>query len=226
MFLQGKKLWDVVRGESTESDPEAQEIKELRARNIICLSLADNLLIHEDTESSPKEIWAKLEEIYEPKNLANKLFLRRKFFTLKMEDGVGMLAHINNVKALADQLKIIGAEIKEEDVVMTLLNSLNDDYAGLITALENKKPEELTLNFVTGRLLYEETKRKESGKGAMPAHEMVMNTKNVKKGAKKTVRSQIECFNCHKKGHYARDCFLKKKKNGDVEAPKNANNCL
>ena len=34
----------------------------------------------------------------------NILFIRRKFFTCKMQEGEDVLDHINHVKALADQL--------------------------------------------------------------------------------------------------------------------------
>ena len=48
-------------------DTEINELRKFKARNIICLNLADSVLIHVDTESSPKEIWAKFEEIYDQK---------------------------------------------------------------------------------------------------------------------------------------------------------------
>ncbi len=55
----------------------------------------------------------------------------------------------------------MGASITEDDQVATLLCSLPESYNGLITALESRA-DNLTLEFVTARLLYEEHKRKES----------------------------------------------------------------
>ncbi len=46
------------------------------------------------------------------------------------------LDHINKVKALADQLACLEVPVKDEDVVMTLLESLPPSYEYLITALE------------------------------------------------------------------------------------------
>ncbi len=46
----------------------------------------------------------------------NKLFLRRRFLILKMQEGENLLAHINMVKALADQLLSIEVKIEDEDV--------------------------------------------------------------------------------------------------------------
>ena len=50
---------------------------------------------------------------------------------------------------------------KEEDIVMTLLDSLPSSYEHFITALETRPMKELTLEFVTARLMHEVAKRKE-----------------------------------------------------------------
>jgi hypothetical protein len=51
--------------------------------------------------------------------------------------------------------------MKDEDVVMTLLDSLPPSFEHLITALETRPMKELTLDFITARLMYEVSKRKE-----------------------------------------------------------------
>jgi gluconate kinase len=62
--------------------------------------------------------------IHETQSLSNILFIRRKFFTCKMQEGEDLLDHINKVKALADQLACLEVPVRDEDVVMTLLQSL------------------------------------------------------------------------------------------------------
>jgi len=54
--------------------------------------------------------------VHEAKTIGNKLFLQRRFFTIKMQ-GDDMLVHINTVKALANQLRSIEVNITDEDVV-------------------------------------------------------------------------------------------------------------
>ena len=51
-----------------------------------------------------------------------------------MEDDNDMLAHINKVKALADQLNGADVAITDGDIVMTLFNSLPSSYEYLIVA--------------------------------------------------------------------------------------------
>ena len=94
-------------------------------------------------------MWAKLCNIHEAKSLANILFLRRKFFTIKIEEDDDMLAHINKVKALANQLDGVDVAIKGGNIVMTLFESLPSPYEYLIVAIDSRPIQEVTLNYVT-----------------------------------------------------------------------------
>jgi hypothetical protein len=78
-----------------------------------------------------------------------------------MQEGEDLLDHINKVKALADQLACLEVPVRDEDVVMTLLESLPPSYEYLITALETLPMQDLTMEFVTTRLIHEVSKRRE-----------------------------------------------------------------
>ena len=114
-----------------------------------------------------------------------------------------MLDHINKVKSLADQLTCLEVAIKDEDVVMTLLDSLPTSYEHLITALETRPMKELTLEFVSARLMHEVTKRKEK---EPQGDEAAMVTRQDKGGSTNTRHEPRVCFNCGKQGHIARNC--------------------
>ncbi|POM77306.1 Copia proteinlike, partial [Phytophthora palmivora] len=72
------------------------------------------------------DAWSRMEGHFEKKSLANKLFLRRRFFTTMMGEGDDVLEHINKVKTLAEQLDAVGAPVSEDDLVITLLASLSE----------------------------------------------------------------------------------------------------
>lgn len=90
------------------------------------------------------EAWRTLCNIHETKCLSNILFMRRKFFTIKMNEGDDILDHINKVKPLTDQLTCLNVPMKEEDVVTILHDSLPPSFDHLITALETCPMKELT----------------------------------------------------------------------------------
>ena len=214
MVLAAKDLWDIVdKSESPQPDDVEESTKKEYTRRckkalaIIAINLVDKEMFHIKGWTRPAEAWETLCNIHETKSLSNILFLRRKFFTVKMEEGTDILEHINKVKSLVDYLLVLEVPLRGEDVVMTLLDTLPPSFDYLITALETRPFKELTMEFVTTRLVHEESKRKEKephgnnspmesrqGKGS------ISNSKNVPR----------VCFICSKSGHIARHYWHKK----------------
>jgi hypothetical protein len=61
----------------------------------IRLCLTDSVLLNVSGESTAKELWDKLGNLYQSKSLVNKLFLQKKLYHLRMEDGDSVTEHIN-----------------------------------------------------------------------------------------------------------------------------------
>lgn len=153
------------------------------------------------------EAWKHLEDHYEKKSLANKLYLRKKFFLFAMAEGSNMLKHINDMRTPSEQLEAVGAPVSEEDLVITLLRSLLESYEVLITALESRSVA-LTWEFVTSRLLHEVMKRKEQGSEGI---------KSVAFLAKQEKMKKYPCKICGELGHWANKCpSREEKKNANV----------
>ena len=95
---------------------------------------------------------------FERDTLANKLFLKKKYFRCEMKESERLTDHLKQMTELTDQLAAIGAVIEEEDQIVTLLGSLPPSYATIVTALETKI-DNLTLTFVQQALVNEEQKR-------------------------------------------------------------------
>ncbi len=66
--------------------------------------------------------------MHETKTIGNKLFFRKKFFTIKMQKGEDLFMHINMVKVLVDQLHSIEVKIEDEDVYMVPLMNLPPSF--------------------------------------------------------------------------------------------------
>ena len=71
-----------------------------KARSTIRLCFSDLVLLNVSGEDSPKKLWEKLGNLYQSKSPVNKLFLRKKLYHLRMEDGDSMTEHLNSFTTL------------------------------------------------------------------------------------------------------------------------------
>ena len=79
-----------------------------------------------------KEVVGKVRE-YQSKSLVNKLFLRKKLYHLRMEDGDSVTDHLNVFNTLVSQLVHVDIKMEEEDKCITLLCSLLDLWDNLVS---------------------------------------------------------------------------------------------
>jgi hypothetical protein len=170
--------------------------KVTKAFALLCEHLRNAQLAH---IQNVKSTWETLCGVHEAKTTGNKLFLRKRFFTTKMQKGEDLLAHINMAKALVDQLRSIEVNIEDEDVYMVLLMSLPPSFHNLVMSLESMSTKDVDLQFIVARLLHEVSKGKESE-----------TTKNTTLHNKTHKANEKLCFYCKKLGHFVKICLKKK----------------
>ena len=111
-----------------------------------------------------------------------------------------MFAHINKVNALANQLDGVDVTISDGDIVMTLLESLPPFQEYLIVAMESPLIQELSLDYMTSRLLHElsqQTENESRGDG------VAFYAKQAK-GASSGSNNERACYYCGNKRHIAK----------------------
>ena len=219
MCLIGKDLWGIVTGDETlnpgASNQEQQKFR--RRENLalasICLSISSDIQIYVRSAGNAKEAWTSLEQHFERKSLAHKIFYRRKLYAAKMEKGNSMINHVNYVKTLSEHLDAVGDPIQEKDLVIILISSLPEEYNHLITALETIAEERLSWDYVRDRVIYEYEKLncdvEANAKREMKVEDAFL-TEKVQSQRKFSKPKGVKCFYCHKKGHFAKDCYKKK----------------
>jgi hypothetical protein len=62
-----------------------------------------------------------------------------------MQEGEDLLAHINMLKVLTDQLHSIEVKIEDEEVYMVLFMNLPPSFDNLVTSLESMSTKDVNL---------------------------------------------------------------------------------
>ncbi|KAH9769282.1 hypothetical protein KPL71_011940 [Citrus sinensis] len=205
------------------------------------LALADGVLSSVTEKNTAKEIWDALTKLYEAKSLHNKIFLKRKLYTLRMVESTMVTDHINTLKILFSQLTTLGHNIEENERAELLLQSLPDSYDQLIINLMNNNPvDSLVFDDVAASVLNEESRRKnkENGQASSQQAEALSVTRgrSTERGpsgshnngrSKSRSKKNVKCYNCSKKRHVKKECWSnQKRKEGKEPESTNAQGCV
>jgi hypothetical protein len=133
--------------------------KETKAFALLCEHLMNAQLAHIQYCKNVKSARETLFGMHEAKTIGNKLFFRKRFFTIKMQNGEDLLVHINMVKAIVDQLHSIEVKIEDEDVYMVLLMTLSSSFDNLVTSLESMSTKDVDFQFIVAQLFHEVSKK-------------------------------------------------------------------
>ena len=210
--LEAKDLWGHVDGTKTRPEDAGQQPafdrSERKTKALLVTSINSDLvyLITECTTS--KQIWDKLKERFQRDTIASKLFLKQKFFSLKMKDDDSIEEHLRHMKEITDQLAAINAPIPEDEHIVAILLSLPRTYNTIVTAL-TAKGDELHLAQVQQALINEEEKRLQSkaSKSTTTGSDRGESALRHEKFHRKPIR----CYECNQEGHISRNC---RQKNG------------
>lgn len=84
-LLVDHDLWLVVSGtKPTGMKQEDWDLANQKSKGLIRLCLEDYVLLNVHEEKIASSLWKRLAAIYQGKSLLNKLFLRKKLYSMKM----------------------------------------------------------------------------------------------------------------------------------------------
>uniref|UniRef100_A0A5S6QKH8 Retrovirus-related Pol polyprotein from transposon TNT 1-94 n=1 Tax=Trichuris muris TaxID=70415 RepID=A0A5S6QKH8_TRIMR len=154
-------LWKIISSAKAEVISKAWRKLHNKAMALISLSVEDSQLLYIANCETASEMWEKLAKQYARSSFGSQLYLRRKLYGIRYTSGT-MQAHINSMLEVIELLRGAGTEIGNGELVAVLLCSLPESYSGLVTALEGRDEADLSVEYVTGKMLDEYQRRVEN----------------------------------------------------------------
>jgi len=123
--------------ESEKGDKEAlMEEKRQKARSTIVLSVSDQVLRKSKKEKTAPSMLEALDKLYMSKALPNRIYLKQKLYSYKMQENLSVEGNIDEFLRLIADLENTNVLVSDEDQAILLLMSLPKQFDQLKDTLK------------------------------------------------------------------------------------------
>jgi len=206
-------LQKALKGNTSKMEADKWEELDLRATSAIRLCLANNVFVNVQNLSSAKELWEKLEGLYQAKGISNRLLLKEQFHNLRMDEGTKISDHLSTLNNIVSELESIEVKIDDKDKTLRLILSLPPSYVHLKAVLMYGK-ESLSFEEVATKIISEERRMKSDESTSSSSMLLTRSGAN----GKKIHAKDFSCWKCRMSGHLKRNCSCGAVSEKDSEA--------
>jgi hypothetical protein len=151
-------------------------------------------------------MWEQLEMVHEATGAASVISALRVLFRTIADEGTNLEEHLTEIRRTQDQLMVMQAEIPDWIYTTIMLTSLPPSWDSFTTGFMGQNTEK-SLKIPSRKMesiLRDEYRRRTHGPaGQIMAAQSTGNNRGVRP------KSDIQCFNCKRKGHTKDQCWRK-----------------
>jgi hypothetical protein len=225
-YVSGEKPKPQITGEGearavTEEEQKKWIAADRKAKSDLILAMNASELRQIRSCETSREIWMKLESIYESKGPARKATLLKQLIQHKMREDDDVREHVAKFMDTVDKLQGMNIEINGDLLSIMLLYSLPSSFENFRCAIESRDSlphvENLKVKIVEENDARNQKLDGSSTGGVMFSKHFSRDSNsskdNYKKQDEKSSKPKItyKCNYCGKRGHKAADCFKKKR---------------
>ncbi|CAL8992700.1 unnamed protein product, partial [Prunus brigantina] len=172
-------------------------LKDLKAKNFLFQAIDRVTLETILKKDTTKDIWDSLKQKYQATTRVERAQLQalhREFEILTMKEGESIT---NYFETIANKMRINGEQMEDVIIVEKILRSMTSKFAYVVCSIEESKDvTELSIDELQSSLLVHEQRM----------ISQVVEEKLLKVSLGTWDKSNVECYRCHRYGHYQYEC--------------------
>ena len=185
------------------------ELADRKARSDLILSINASELRKIKGCQTSREMWLKLETIYQSKGPARKATLLKQLTLSKMKEGGDVRQHLDQFFSAVDKLSEMDLEVNDDLLAIMLLYSLPASFENFRCAIESRdelpKPEALKIKILE-EADARQNKEEDVQSDALFARRQKGGKQKKFENSKSEKPFKFKCNRCKKVGHKAADC--------------------
>lgn len=231
-LLRSKEYWSLVEsGVPTLPDEATQEqiklvkdskLKDLKVKNYLFQAIDRGIIETILNKDTAKDIWDSMRLKYQGSTKVKRAqlqALRREFEVLAMKEGESVDEYFARTLAIVNKMKAQGEKMQETVIVQKILRSMTTKFNYVVCSIEESNDVgTLTIDELQSSLLVHE-KRMRGYKEEEQALKVTNAAKSPGRGKGRSGtrggrgrgrqsfnKETVECYKCHKLGHFQYEC--------------------
>ncbi|GAU25732.1 hypothetical protein TSUD_216620 [Trifolium subterraneum] len=209
ILIRSNELWELIEVGVTVAPPNAtakqlqaaaaNKLKDLKVKNYLFQSIDRSILETILDRDTSRNIWEAMRRKYQGSirvKRAHLQALRREFEVLAMKEDESVNDYFARTLASANRMSAHGETLNHVSIVEKILISMTPKFNYVVCSIEQSNDvTTLSIDELQSSLIVQEQRR---GR----------NSNNCARGRcrGKQSKENIECFKCHKLGHYQNEC--------------------
>ncbi|XP_073035741.1 uncharacterized protein [Primulina eburnea] len=204
---------------------EGQHLKDLKVKNYLFQAIDRTIMETILHKESSKSIWDSMRQKYQGSTRVKRAqlqALRREFEVLQMKEGEKVDEYFARTLTIANKMKAHGEQMGQVVIIEKILRSMTSRFDYVVCSVEESNDlDNLTIDELQSSLLVHEQRINSHNSGDEQAFKVFYEDRTRGRGrggpgafrgrgrgrGKQTFnKATIECYKCHKLGHFQYEC--------------------